>query len=86
MQIRWKFHVSVVEETELLKGTPPGCILWVQARFTLLQSCIAFSTTSHLTESAIPFFLVNFLFVNVHLEIVEGSWGFLALGCPSMFG
>ena len=32
------------------------------------------------------FCLVNFLFVHDHLEIVEGSWGFLALGCPSMFG
>ena len=64
VQIRWKSHVSVVGETESPKGTSPGYILWVQARFTLLQTCIAFSPTSHLIESAIPFFLVTFLFVN----------------------
>jgi len=58
MQIRWKSHVSVVEETESLKATSPGYILWVQARFSLLQPCTAFSTTSHLMESAIPFFFL----------------------------
>ena len=74
MQIRWKSHVSVVEETESLQATSPGYIFWVHARFTLLQPCTAFSTTSHLMESAVPFcFFVNFLFVNDHLEIVEGS-------------
>ena len=48
--------MAVVEETESLKATSPDYFLWVQSRFTLLQPCTAFSTTSHLMESAYPFF------------------------------
>jgi len=72
---------------EIAQGHIPRVCLWVQSRFTLLHPCTALFTTSHLMESANSFlFCWNFGLSTNNLEIAQGNWGLLTLGCCSMFG
>ena len=55
-------------------GIAQGHMPRVQSRFTLLQPCTDLSTTSHLMESANPFFFIIFCVLSFFLNGDTGWW------------